>query len=314
MAPIDSRFKRIARRLTTFELVVDDVELGESGLLEGGLSSRTGERFLGYYSPAGIRRVLQAYGVTEALDDLGLGPVDVVLTSDDAYRHRLQVVLNGVRDDDHRLIDLVMSLRRARQSDLLGRDGASPAHDMVMVEWLCLQNPRASFSHARPRLPGQRYPGLGLGRTFHNLTLLMARRLGRDGVINVPEHYHLAVIYDRAGYSFVAPAHRAEVGAVRRATRRCHLATAAWAADRGFIRRGSAHEGGSVGSWTYRPAEMVAPVSARLEHAMRARERRRGSDGGPEPTVELDLEGLRDSLRRDPVEGIDPDDLLIGPG
>ena len=303
---IDPRFRRIAKRLRVFELTCgddgEDLGLGP-GLVE---EARARTRFLDFYSVEGLRRALDAYGVTAALSEQGLNGWEVVVGSDEAGRSRLQVLLDGILDDDHRLVDLVMRAERVR-AEVLAEDGEI---DVLLVDWLCLQNPRATFSPERPRLPGQCHPGLGLGHTFHNITLLMARRLGRDGVLNVPEHYHLARIYDRAGYHFVDETHREEVEAAQRATRTLHFAVAAWAVERGFVHRVA--EDGTVTPWTYTPAEMVAPVSGLLQSALGRLPAFLQDLLRPRPRVHMtvELEGLRRSLATEPVEGLDPERIV----
>jgi len=320
--PIDPRFQRIARRLTTLELVgesggTESPEAEAFGLRVDDHGARAGHRFLGFYSREGVCRALEAYGVRAELEKLGLGNYEVIISSRDPYRHRAQVLLDGVVDDEHRLIDLIIHQRRVRERELTEGRSVGESFDMLLVEWLCLQNPRASFSRERPQLPGQRHPGLGLGYTFHNLTMLMAQRTRCDGVLNVPEHLHLAVIYGRIGYRFVCERHMDEVDRVSRKMWRLHLAAAAWAAERGLIRVVEAdNDEGSATPWSYTPTEMVAPVSRRLS------ERLGGGDGflkrlvrpRSHLRVEIDVDALRQSLRDDPVVGLDPDDILRGPG
>jgi len=316
---IDPRFQRIARRLSTFELVAgeDTADGSDLRLAPGEPVGRRSDRFLGFYSRDGLRRALEAYGVRRELEALGLGSYDVVVEARDPYQHRVQVLLDGVVDDDHRLIDLVMRPQRVRvPTEVSGVETDEP-FSVLVVEWLCLQNPRAVFTRELPRLPGQRWPGLGLAYTMHNLTQLMAQRLDRDGVVNVPEVYHLALVYRRTGYRFTSRRHRLAVEALESATAGVRLAAVAWAVERGLVRAVDAEgDDAEARPWRYEPAEMVAPVSPRLQRLVEqcCAVEDRAEVALPRPRLEVDLEGLRRSLREDPVEGLDPDEVLVGAG
>jgi hypothetical protein len=49
----------------------------------------------------------------------------------------------------------------------------------LAVRWLALQDPRGRFTPERPRLPGQRYPGLGLGKRLYERLMVWAKSGGR---------------------------------------------------------------------------------------------------------------------------------------
>jgi hypothetical protein len=75
-------------------------------------------------------------------------------------------------------------------------------------------------------------------------------------------------------------------------------------------------DGAAPAAWTYTPAEMLAPVSGRLEASLRTR---RGlldrlRDRLSRPVAEVDLDGLYRSFIEQPVEGIDPGQVWSGRG
>lgn len=294
---------RIARRLTALELMANAPGAADDDLAAdlhpGDPGGRDVARFAGYYTEEGIRNVVHAYGLHEALLARGLGDWDLRFERDDPFHHRLVVFVGGVDDPDHRIMDLRLHLCRVRVPAEEGE-----GWDVVVVEWLSMQDPRATFSPARPRLPGQRHPGTGLGRRVHDLLVLMARRLGRDGLVNVPERPHLAELYLRAGYVFVDEAAGRRTRAALDAVRTLPFAARAWALERGFV----VDEEGAA--FAYRPADMVLPVSEALEDELSRRggflsriARLLGSQEAP-PRFTLDVEGFRRSLEEDPVEGL----------
>jgi hypothetical protein len=301
---IAKKYRRIADQLRTYELVADDEGTSFSG------EAVQSTRFVGFYSRPGLRKVLEAYGIADHLRELGFTDTKMVVDQRDPFTHRFQLLDGNGAGDDHRLIDLQIHLHRIRESmSEQENDTHHEPFDTLAVEWLCLQNPHAAFDSSRPRLPGQKHPGLGLAYVVHNVILLMARRIGRDGVLNVPEHFHLAPLYHKAGYQFVCPRHRLEVDAAARATSDLHLALASWAVERDCLRLVGTD--GATSAWHYEPAEMIAPVSDRLATELKRRDRRRRRAAIDEKPLEMivDLDALERSLREDPVDGIS-DDLV----
>jgi len=49
-----------------------------------------------------------------------------------------------------------------------------PEMKITEIEWVCLQNPRGTFTTKRPQCPGQRFPGLKMGRKINNLMISLA--------------------------------------------------------------------------------------------------------------------------------------------
>jgi hypothetical protein len=109
-----------------------------------------------------------------------MGFTDLQLTfefSDNTHRLRISNPIRGQRED---LIDLSLSRRPFGKFQVL------------FVEWLEMRDPRVSFAADKPKLPGQRAPGLGLAPEVGHLLVVSAKRLGLDGVGLVPAHYHVA--------------------------------------------------------------------------------------------------------------------------
>ena len=49
-----------------------------------------------------------------------------------------------------------------------------PEMKITEIEWVCMQNPRGTFTTKRPQCPGQRFPGLKMGRKISNLMVSLA--------------------------------------------------------------------------------------------------------------------------------------------
>ena len=170
--------------------------------------------------------------------------------------------------------DLLMELRARRDP------AALPAADVLYVEWLLLQNPRAEFLR-RPRLPGQEHPGLGLLREVVGLLVVMCDRLGLDGILFVPAHYYMAAL-GRRHLRFLSPEDAAVYEALRNAVAELSLAAATRAIEDGRVVDSAS---GEVIWWHTPP--MVMALSKRLEEQLGAVAASAVSDATDLPTYEL---------------------------
>lgn len=112
---------------------------------------------------------------------------------------------------------------------------------MLVIEWLRLQNPRQSFGERMP-LPGQMHPGLGLGSEIDSVLVGLATDSHRDGILNLPEHWYNAYMYTKSSkpYKFMNPAFQGFFQSICDALeddiRARGLPTVAWAIFRGLLR------------------------------------------------------------------------------
>jgi hypothetical protein len=281
MVRVDPALERIAARLTAADLRADSGDTSD-------LFDEDERPFVDVYSVAGLQRVIHEYGLDEALRRRGLSDHHVVITRDDDFRHRMQLLLS----DGSPIMDLRLHLQEAA---VIHGDAVA----VVVVDWLLMQHPRRGFSVERPRLPGQRHPGTGLGRVVHGLLVLLCRRLGRDGLVTVPERFHLAALYRRLGYAAVDVDTAAD-GAVAAALGAADavgisFVALAWAVERGFVFDDEGRP------WRYAPHTRICPVSSRLERVLAASTT---STSTPLPSFSIDVDALRASLRLEPVEGL----------
>ena len=124
--------------------------------------------------------MLESSGIFDRLRDLGYE--QPALELDLAHPGGHMVRIWGGRDRRGLLGEIRM--RRDRQ--------AFPGFELLAIEWLLLQNPRAVFTAERPALPGQRHPGLGMLRDVIALLVQVCHRLHLDGITYTPSHFHLA--------------------------------------------------------------------------------------------------------------------------
>jgi acetoin utilization deacetylase AcuC-like enzyme len=220
--PLHARFRDIARELAPGDLAGPGFSAAD---LEDalGLGAGTDEPrlLLGYYTAAGLEHGLYRYGVFAYLERIGYGPLRVVVDRVDVGDRAR--VLGEAHGEEHVLIELVLQRRRVAGSEVL------------FVHWLQLRNPLARFSEARPPLPGQDVPGLGLARELGELFALVARRLALAGVAFRPAHFHTAFAA-RHNLSFVDPARQGRFEALVRDLAAVPLLEATVALDEGRVR------------------------------------------------------------------------------
>jgi acetoin utilization deacetylase AcuC-like enzyme len=151
-------------------------------------------RFLSHFSQQGVELLLERLGLLDQLRLLGFRhpTVDVDLTSS---------VGDLVRVWSHPdRCELLIELRANRSARVVN------GCEVLVIEWLLLQNPRADFGPYRRPLPGQNHPGLGLLKDVFGWLVTMAEILELDGVYYVPSSYHVA-IQSRRRVFFLEPRH-----------------------------------------------------------------------------------------------------------
>ncbi len=246
------RLRGIAARLSPRELSGDERAASgddfgltaEDLAMAGGIPARS--RFLGFYSRQGIELALERSGLLERVRAHGFAHVEVDLELDNPGGETLRLRARGVEAP---LVEL-----RARRDR-----AAAPGLELLRIEWLLLQNPRARFTPERPRLPGQRHPGLGLLQEMVALMVLACDRLRLDGVLFVPSHYHTAA-QGRRRLRFLSPRAEGRFQSLQEALAGLALAPAAAAVEEGRVIDG---ETGLPYRWE--PSPLLLPVSERAE-------------------------------------------------
>jgi acetoin utilization deacetylase AcuC-like enzyme len=216
--PLSTRFRAIARGLPS-ETLRDQSELSEADLgLTAGPAQR---RLLGYYSLEGLEYALYRYGMVAFLERLGYGDFRVALDEASSGGDRVRV-FGQAGGEEHLLVECVVERHP--------HDGG----EILYVNWTNLRNPRAHFPPARPPLPGQDVPGLGLAREVAELYLRIAERLHLDGIGFRPAWYHTAYAA-RHRLHFADPARQGRFEALVRDLSSLPLAEATHAVAEGHV-------------------------------------------------------------------------------
>ncbi|MCB9762361.1 MAG: histone deacetylase [Alphaproteobacteria bacterium] len=235
--PIPSEYAPLRRRFDRIFRNIDREALGEAPLLSGdelaealGVPVHKTERWLGQYTASGLEYAFYEYGILDQLRRLGYRDFRVTIERERVEGEMVRL-LGCAEGQEHVLIECVAS-----RESLHGRQ-------MLYVNWLTLRHPRAGFHPARPQLPGQSVPGLGLAPEITEMLGLVARRLGLEGVWFRPAHYHVAYS-GRQFFRFTDAARQGRFEALMRDLEGLSLLEATRAVDEGRVR-----SGGTVYDW-----------------------------------------------------------------
>lgn len=207
-------YTKIANKLTLNDIQagITDVDLSLDKIVYDGRMASETNFFLGVFTRQGLLNAVRAFGFLEILKNEGLENINIDIDTSDAHLHRLYAYA-GRPAAENKICELVV-----KHGPLDFHNTATPQFpptrfNYLHVEWLLLQNPRKQFTLNRPPLPGQNYPGLGLGDRLMEILIILTRRLRLDGIINKPHYFHTAFMFCKEFY-FVNPRNQAIMVAI----------------------------------------------------------------------------------------------------
>ncbi|MBT3223031.1 MAG: hypothetical protein HN348_28485, partial [Proteobacteria bacterium] len=221
-----------------------------------GSESRSTKQVLGFYSVQGVELALQRYGLLDTIRSMGFEALRLEHDAGDSGYPTLRIRGRmGIAGPMVLLMELVVrrkKLPRPASSQLEGN------LEVIWIDWLLLQDPSANFSLARPPLPGQEHPGLGIAHQVQELLVQACRRINLDGLSNNPAHYHNALGASRVFY-FLEPEDQGRFKALYTTLKDRDLAEASALADDKQL---CLSDGTRLG---WEPNIQVLPVSKRLQ-------------------------------------------------
>lgn len=277
-----SRFRRIYQRLSEAELSTAEQDEALS-LDELGLESRGKRQVLafGIYSRRGLENVMREYGLLQRLEERGVGPLEVRLNFEEEFRPRITLWSQRYQAS---AVDI--ALRKVS-----GADASVPppleARPLLFLDSLVLQHPGRVFDWKRPPMPGQVHPGLALSGEILELILLMARRVGAEGLALTPSSFAAAWVY-APSLRFVDGSAQGRFVALRRAGREWPRWLVAWAVELDCVRG----PGGDPVRFT--PSPMLVSFSRRFERLFEDKAWRSAAKAQAEVPLTLDFEALQD--------------------
>lgn len=223
--------------------------------------------FLGRYTEQDLKDLMGRVGLMDLIHTKGYSDLIFTITRQD-FTSRLYVNYASPGKDT-RLIELIIreGVFRPKQT-FIERFDFQDGLTMILVEWLALQDPQGIFTPERPKLPGQAYPGLGGLRNLQEMLYTFGEECHKDAIVDVPQHYHAALIYSRLYtsiyarmYAFFSPVDAGLFLALTRDLEGLPLAQVSQAIVLGCLLNTvtGKHE-------TWRPSEQIYPVT-KLLHA-----------------------------------------------
>ncbi len=213
---------------------------------------------LGRYTKDAIFGELRRVGLMEVLEHKGLSPVTVEIDTADPYHQKVLLLWKGKR-----IGEIILNIQRyhVKGKEVINA-GLSEPFTALVVEWLMLEHPEAHWERTRHRFPGQRRPGLGIGRQVLHALVDMARDMGMDAIVAFPEFYHNSVLYSHF-FKFLSPLSEGRFRAMMRDLNKYDLCDVSFAFSGGFIIE---HHNGSTHRISWKAEEMVLAISPRLVH------------------------------------------------
>ncbi len=206
MPDFQDKLEFIKRNLKSFDFYsTTNSLLNLDGLAPEDIMEKRQALFLGIYSEEDILNALSRYGIKEKLEEKGFHNLKILLKIEDPF-HQEVLIFDTEEKPDNLLSHFIAreGIIKPKQELDLPDEFKNCEYEVIIIEWLCMQNPREKFSKLRPKLPGQRYPGLGVGREVLNLLIGLAKNLEKDGLMDFPEFFHNARLYS-AEFRFYNP-------------------------------------------------------------------------------------------------------------
>ena len=252
-------YRHRIRMLDPSRLEADGEDEADWGLTDSDILGSFGPathrtRFLGHYSKQALELLFETSRFFERLRALGFAHPTLEMDLDNPAGETLRLFSSSDRTE------LLMELRVRRDSRTL------PGMELLRLEWLLLQNPRAAFTGDRPPLPGQSHPGLGLLADIMSILMLITERLDLAGILFVPSHYHLGA-KGRKFLRYVDPEDEGRLRAIERAIGHLPLGEATNSVAEGRVINQAT---GKPAEW--RPASMVVPTTKRLRDRVHSEE------------------------------------------
>lgn len=219
--------------------------------------------FLGRFDEAALLQELEQAGLLAGLRERGHADV-AISTEYVAGEHRMSV--DDASGAAASLVDVRLSEAGTQAAEPVLRSCGVPLLSFLQIHWLQLQDPSRPFSDERPRLPGQRHPGLGLLRPLLERLMQWGAHAGKQALLTLPEYYHNAVFYS-ARFKFLDPVRQGRFEALRRDTKLMQLSQASAVISQ---RRIVEEPWGAPLQWE--PAEMIAPLDEPLRRCLESPE------------------------------------------
>jgi hypothetical protein len=230
-----------------------------------------GNLLFGRFDARWLRDHLEQSGILAGLARKGYPDPLLTLSCTDPGDQRIYLH-DKTESWDRLLLEARLQLADFRPKTPIGPFTEEDSFRMLIIHWLVLSDPDRPFSFRRPRLPGQDRPGLGLLTESLRLLRGIGKELLIDGVLDLPDHFHTALVYAGAMHFFDPEAE----GLFRAMAR--DLAAVPLAIASEAVREGAMVDAGSGEPLPWLPAEQILPIHGPLRRYFRSGGYRERSD------------------------------------
>jgi hypothetical protein len=242
-----------------------DFSLSEAELMRQLNEKKGYSLYLGVFTKEEVEKVLRRSHISQKLYEKGFTNLLLDINTDDPHRHILRVYFDK-KDKAHLLIEIILSESIFKPKIVYLPSFKYSTYNMMVIEWLILQNPLSQFEKEKPQLPDQQYPGLGIARQVADMLIKVATYLHKDGILNFPQYYHNAVIYSEL-FKFYNPYMHGMLKALERSLSKYTLADAASAVSLGCVKNLKDGE-----HFKWKAEELILPLSGELRRYFESKE------------------------------------------
>lgn len=194
------------------------------------LSDLTGDKgsslFLGRYALTEVEAVLKKRNFFKDAKKKDLWPLKFSLDGSEFPLQRFQIFFQE-EDPKNLVVDLKIKEGTFRPKQKLAALFPLPSFRFLILEWLTLQNPLQEFTEDRMPLPGQKHPGLSLGKKVLDIFVYLARISRLDGLLAYPAYFHNSLLFCRY-FRFLNPEKQGEVLAIQKSFHKMPFKKLAW--------------------------------------------------------------------------------------
>ena len=220
--------------------------------------------FLGKYSVAEVTAVLKKRNFLRDARKRGLWPLEFNMDTSEFPLQRFQI-FHKEKKEENLIVDLKLREGAFHPKEKISSDFPFSRFDFLLLEWLTLQNPLMEFGGDLTPLPGQKHPGLNLGKKVLDLFEYLARVCRMDGLMAYPAYFHNAILFSRNFY-FMNPKKQGEVMGIRKTFRRIPFKELAWIVHLDCLREKSR------GVYKWEAEEQVYPLNKKLKAYLESRQ------------------------------------------
>lgn len=183
--------------------------------MQGRNDSLVQSRFLGIYGEQAILKTFEKFGLIDEAKKIGFSDFHINILAPDANRQSLEI-RSSINSDLPPLAQFIMTeAPKLTLAEHLAPDLTGHHFNTLVIQWILLQNPRAEFSASRPALPGQNFPGLGVGQKIKEMMVAFSEYNHYQMITNCPAFFHNALMYNPT-FLYLDPAKEGLLRALQR--------------------------------------------------------------------------------------------------